>query len=338
MNLSGKIITILANFYYVKDEENKIWECFARGRLIKEGKHLFVGDNVSIETTSDKQGVITDILARKNKVEKPPVANIDQVLVVFSTCNPEFDFYNLDRYLSFISYELPEEKILICMNKVDLKKIDLSSVYQNSGYEIIYVSALAKEGLDELGKKLVNKTTVLTGPSGVGKSSLINALKPELDLRVGPLSSINKGKQTTRNVQLIPVDFGNESGYLVDTPGFSQFSFTSLDPYKILSSFKEVNNIGCEFDNCLHVGEEGCSLKNQKDIPESRASSYLSIIEESKEDVVYGNKSESKLKSTGGNIGKNKFLPKINLEMRSKSRKKEKQEISKLEKDENNEY
>ena len=122
MRLKGKIIKILANFYYVQDDTNKIWECFARARLLKEGKLLFVGDRLEIEVTGKDQAVIVDLEERKNRIFKPPVANIDQVLVVFSTLEPEFDFYNLDRYISFVEYELPNGRILKKSHTVKFKQ------------------------------------------------------------------------------------------------------------------------------------------------------------------------------------------------------------------------
>lgn len=334
MRLKGKIIKILANFYYVQDDTNKIWECFARARLLKEGKLLFVGDRLEIEVTGKDQAVIVDLEERKNRISKPPVANIDQVLVVFSTLEPEFDFYNLDRYISFVEYELPNGRILICINKTDLKKININDVYEKSGHDVFYISALTKEGINELAKYLVNKTTVLAGPSGVGKSSIIKALAPDLDIKIGTLSAIKTGKHITRNVQLINIDFDGESGYLVDTPGFSQFSFVGLNPHKILATFKELNNIGCDFHNCLHSSEEGCvieELRKSKQIPESRLASYLNILEEIKSEVIYKTKEESKIKFIGSKTkGKAKYLPRIDQELRTKSRKKEKQELLKF--------
>lgn len=336
MKTSGKITKILANFYYVQDNENKIWECFSRARLLKEGKLLFAGDEVEIETSDQSQGVIVDRLNRRNKIDKPPVANIDQVLVVFSTCEPDFDFYNLDRYLSYISYKLPNEKIVICINKADLKKINISKVYKNTGHDVFYVSALTKEGLEELANELINKTTVLTGPSGVGKSSLIKALAPNEDIKIGSLSAIKQGKHITRNVQLISIEFNNKKGFLADTPGFSQFNFGGLDQNKLLSTFKELKNLKCGFKNCLHNGEEGCDLEssNKADfIAESRYESYLHIIEEANSEVIYSTKEESKVKSVGSKFeskNKKKFIPKIDQETRKKSRKKEKQDLFKL--------
>ena len=214
MNFTGKIIKILANFYYVQDGANKVWECFARARLLKEGKLLFVGDEVEVEITNSFQGVIVKPLGRKNKILKPPVSNIDQAIIVFSTCEPEFDFYNLDRYLSYISYELGSEKTIICINKIDLKKINIDEIYKNSNYDIFYVSALTNEGLDNLLSQLVNKTSVLTGPSGVGKSSLIKAFVPDADIKIGDVSSIKQGKHITRNVQLISIAYKNNQGFL----------------------------------------------------------------------------------------------------------------------------
>lgn len=321
MKLAGKITKILANFYYVQDKEGKIWECFARARLLKEGKILYVGDQIEFETS----GVIVDLKERKNKVSKPPVANIDQVLIVFSTSEPDFDFYNLDRYLSFVRYELPDERLIICINKIDLKKLDINEVYKKCNSDVFYVSALTKEGLNVLARELVGKTTVLAGPSGVGKSSIIKSLAPAEDIKIGSLSAIKTGKHITRNVQLIPVNYNNENSFLVDTPGFSQFSFAGLNSQKVLSTFPELTNIGCNFKNCLHSGEDGCVIDGfleSGSIPESRCENYLKILEESKSEVIYDTKQESKVKT-------NKFLPKIDQVNREKSRKKNKQELLK---------
>ncbi len=324
MKLTGKITKILANFYYVQDSENKLWECFARGRMLKEGKYLFAGDNVEIET-SGTQGVITNVLERKNKISKPPVANIDQIVIVFSSIEPDFDQYNLDRYLSFVRYELPSEKCLICINKIDLKNLVLNKIYENSGFEICYVSALTKEGLDNFSKKLKDKTSVLTGPSGVGKSSLIKTLAPQAEVLIGDLSSIKQGKHITRNVQLINISNADTNSFLVDTPGFTQFSFGGLNLKKILGTFEDLKNIKCSFYDCLHNGEEGCQVNDlikEGTISEPRYQSYLKIISEAQEEIIYGTKQESKAKSTGG-----KALPKIDQEKRAKSRKREKQEL-----------
>jgi len=334
MPLQGKIIKILANFYYVQDSENKVWECFARARLLKEGKLLFVGDLVVVEGSSSTQGVITDVLDRRNKIDKPPVANIDQVLVTFSTCEPELDFYNLDRYLTYIKYLLPEGNIRICLNKIDLKEINVDDIYKNSGFEISYVSALTKKGINELANHLKNKVTVLAGPSGVGKSSLIKSLAPDLDIAIGSLSSIKTGKHITRNVQLLQINHEGEYGYLIDTPGFSQFSFAALDPYKVLPAFKELSNAECEFSNCLHDGHEGCMVNefiNNGKLPESRHKSYLNILEDLKSETVYSTKEESKTKKVGGfKKDKTKTLPKIKGKLREKSRRKEKQDLIKF--------
>lgn len=330
MTLVGKITKILANFYYVQDSKNKLWECFIRSRLLKEGKHLFVGDKVEIEVSNPKQGVIVNLLDRKNKITKPPIANIDQVLVVFSTCEPDFDFYNLDRYLSYISYELPSEKIVVCVNKIDLKEININKNYENSGFNVFYVSALTKEGLDKLACELTSKTTVLTGPSGVGKSSLIKALAPYEDIKIGSVSAIKQGKHITRNVQLISIEYLGKQGFLVDTPGFTQFSFIGLKSHKLLLTFNEFSTLACGFNNCLHTGEEGCEMEDlnkSRLIAETRYQSYLKILHEINSEVVYSMKEESKIKSIGS---KTVAIPKIDQSKRSKSRKKEKQELTKF--------
>lgn len=339
MKLNGKIINILANFYYVQDSSNKIWECFARNRMLKEGKLLSVGDFLEFEITGTDQGVIVNAFPPKNRISKPPVSNIDQVMIVFSGVQPELDLYNLDRYLSFIDCELPDIEKIICINKIDLKEINIDEVYINSKLNIFYVSAKNGSGLNDLSRVLFNKTTVLAGPSGAGKSSLIKALAPNENIRIGDLSSINKGRHTTRNVQLITINLNSESGYLVDTPGFSQFNFGGLNPTKILKSFKEFDNIQCEFsnclfDNCLRDGKNGCLIKDPKDferINTSRFENYLKILDEAKSEVNFGSKRESKSKITGGiSKGKGKHIPKIEKIKRAKSRKREKQEIKNL--------
>ena len=329
----GKITKILANFYYVQDNENKVWECFARGRLLKEGKHLLAGDKLSFEPVGTSQGIIVDLKERKNKITKPPVANVDQVLAVFSTCEPDFDFYNLDRYLSYIRYELPVEEINICVNKIDLKKINVDKTYEKSNCKVIYVSALTKEGFETLKDKLVNKTTVLAGPSGVGKSSIIKALAPQEDIKIGSLSAIKTGKHITRNVQLIAVNVDGNKGFLVDTPGFTQLNFAGLDSGRLLTTFPELKNLGCNFSNCLHYDEEDCKAEVLVDsgiLEQSRYQSYKNILEEVYSEIIYTKKTESKIKSIGGRKGKNKFLPKIDSRLRSKSRKKERQGLIKM--------
>lgn len=342
MSLKGKIIKILANFYYVQDIENKVWECFARGRLLKEGKLLFVGDEVVIETSTSTQGVIVNLLNRKNKISKPPIANIDQVLVVFSVHEPDFDFYNLDRYLSYTLYELPDEKIIICLNKTDLGKLDISENYKNTDFKIFGVSALKKDGMDILANELINKTTVLAGPSGVGKSSLIKVLAPNEDIKIGDLTSIKLGRHTTRNVQLISINYNKKNGFLVDTPGFSNFSFAGLKQNKLLNSFKEFKSLDCSFRNCMHTGGEGCSLNesNKSDIIHPvRYENYLKILDELQSEIIYGTKEESKTKLIGNklsNSGKKTVIPKIDQDLRKKSRKKEKQDLQKIQKETGN--
>lgn len=331
MKLTGKITKILANFYYVTDAENKTWECFARARLLKEGKLLFVGDNVEIEASSSSQGVIIDLLGRKNKLIKPPVSNIDQVLVVFATCEPDLDFYNLDRYLSYIRYELPNERVIICVNKTDLKKIDINKYFRDSSFDIFYVSALTGEKLDDLVVNLINKTTVLTGPSGVGKSSLIKALAPHENIQIGSLSAIKQGKHITRNVQLIAIKHCGKKGFLADTPGFTQFSFAGLEQKKIKETFNELTSTRCAFADCLHDGEEGCLLEDE--VSFERLENYRKILEESKSEINYGNKKEeTSIKYISGKSGskdKKKAIPKIDQETRAKSRKKQKQDLLK---------
>lgn len=338
MSLRGKIVEILANFYYVRDDENKVWECFARARLLKEGKLLFVGDEVEIEKTSSSQSVIVNLLPRRNSIQKPPIANVNQFFVVFSSLEPDFDHYNLDRYLSYIRYKQSEVGITICINKIDLKKMNISEEYENSGFKIFYISAKTCEGLSLIFNEIADKTTVLTGPSGVGKSSLIKALSPNEDIKIGALSAIKTGKHITRNVKLISICCDGRKGYIADTPGFTNISFIGLNESRLLGTFSELKAVQCMYGNCLHSGEEGCLINeaiNSGLVSRLRYESYTRILSESRLETVYSTKVESKVKEVGGR--NKKLIPKISYEKRAKSRKKEKQELQriKIEKEEN---
>lgn len=332
MNLiKGKIVEIAANFYYVSDCENKIWECFARARLLKEGKFLYVGDEVEIETTGRDHGVIVGLVPRKNCIQKPPVGNIDQVFVVFSTLEPDLDFYNMDRYLSYVRYELPQINVAICINKVDLKRIDILSVYKDSNFKIFYTSALTYEGLDLLLDEIACKVTVLAGPSGVGKSSLIKALNPNADIRIGTLSAIKAGKHITRNVKLVLVEDKDRKGYIADTPGFTRITFAGLNESKLLRTFPELKKLQCAYEHCLHKGEDGCCVEEAISlglVSRARYENYTKILSETELEVIYGTKVETMIKSVGGK-GK-KIIPKISTRQRTKSRKREKQELQKI--------
>lgn len=342
MRLKGRITKILANFYYVCDMSNKEWECHARARLLKEGKYLLVGDDVEIELVNLNQGAVVELIQRKNHLEKPQVANIDQVLIVFSSLEPEIDLYNLDRYLSFVSYNLPDIKVLICVNKIDLKNTSLDKAYNDAGFKIFYVSALTGNGIEVLKPELFDKTTVLAGPSGVGKSSLIKYFSPDEDIKIGDLSSIKTGKHITRNVRLIRIRDSKKQSFLVDTPGFTNISFAGLNANKVLNTFKELKELECSFNNCLHNGyAEGCKL-NDKDIlskmPESRVQSYLKILDEVFSETIYGTKVETKSKIIGGKEkSKSINIPKISTKDRAISRRKRKQNLQKIEIEEQDE-
>lgn len=329
MILSGKVIKILANFFFVESLDGAVWECFVRSRAKKEGKEVLIGDEVIFEQISNNQGIITEVKNRRNKLIKPQVANIDLILIVFSSVKPELDLYNLDRYISYISYELFGSEIIICINKIDLKEITIDSIYDNTGIKTLYISARNKTGIDNLAQLLKNKNTLLTGPSGVGKSSIIKALIPNLKIEIGDLSSIDRGKHTTRNIELIKFRKNNDEGYIFDTPGFSKINFNGLDEKKILSTFPELLNLNCNYGNCLHLGEEGCMISEalKKGLSKSRFNSYINIINECREENIYKTKVESKSKYSGS---KSKNIPKIEKKSREDSRRKQKQSIKEL--------
>ena len=221
--MQGKIIKGIAGFYYVYGEDEVLYECKAKGIFRKDNQKPLVGDNVEI-TILDQQeqtGNLIRILPRKNSLIRPAVANVDQAFVIFALENPKPNFMLLDRFL--IMMEQAEVPAVICFNKKDLVSEEetriLCETYRNCGYQVILSSALEKEGLDEIHRILKGKTTVVAGPSGVGKSSLTNLLQGEVQMETGEISrKLKRGRHTTRHSQVIPV---GEDTFLMDTPGFS---------------------------------------------------------------------------------------------------------------------
>ncbi len=292
--MQGKIIKGIAGFYYVHVVESGVYECKAKGVFRKEKIKPLVGDNVEIEVLdeSEKTGNITEVLPRKNELVRPAVANIDQALVVFAVTEPEPHFNLLDRFL--VMMECKEIPVVLCFNKKDIaSKPELASlqeIYRACGYQVVFTSALNQENIEVVGKLLSGKTTVIAGPSGVGKSSLINLLQSGVQMETGSISrKIARGKHTTRHSELITID---ENSYIMDTPGFSSLYVNDFDKSELKYYFREFAPYEgkCRFSGCDHVHEPGCAVKEALEegkIHPVRYEDYLEMYRELQEKKRY---------------------------------------------------
>lgn len=288
--MQGKIIKGIAGFYYIYAEDHEIYECKAKGIFRKDNQKPLVGDNVEIEVLDiqEKEGSVTAILPRRNSLIRPAVANVDQAFVIFAMENPKPNFMLLDRFL--IMMEKQDIPAVVCFNKKDLadsSKLEfLYETYTGCGYQVILSSTFQGDGLDEIRQVLKGKTTVVAGPSGVGKSSITNALQENVRMETGEISKkLKRGKHTTRHSQVIPV---GEDTYLMDTPGFSSLYLTDMEEQELKDYFPEFRKYGgqCRFQGCRHIHEPGCAVKealeNHK-ISSLRYEDYLGLYEELKE-------------------------------------------------------
>lgn len=287
--MQGKIIKGIAGFYYVHIIGAGVYECKAKGIFRKEKIKPLVGDNVEIDIISEeeKTGNISRILERKNELIRPAVANIDQAMVIFAAAKPKPNFNLLDRFL--IMMEQQQVETVICFNKQDLATEEelqkLEETYQKCGYHILFTSARKKEGLEEVKKVLEGKTTTVAGPSGVGKSSLINLLQPEIEMETGKISEkIERGKHTTRHSQLIHIE---DNTYIMDTPGFSSLYLMGFEKEKLKEYFKEFKEYEpeCRFLGCSHIHEPDCGVKQALEsgkISRIRYENYVAMYEELK--------------------------------------------------------
>lgn len=323
--MQGQVFKIHSDFYYVKsDNEDLILECKLREVLKKQKLKIKVGDFVE----TDKGGAIKKLLKRKNTLERPCISNLDMVAVVSSLMEPDIDYIQLNRYLIFLKYhKIP---VLLCFNKDDLMneselvliKDKIKKIYEPLGYKTVFTSALYNDGLDEFKKLIKGKTIAFCGLSGVGKSSILNALNKSGNLKTGSVSEKNKrGRHTTRHCEIIEFD----KIKIIDTPGFSRLTFDFILPKDLGNLFDEIKKYKtkCKFSDCLHEAkDEGCNvIKNLDKIDSKRYESYINFLKEAKEfkqKVTYeGQKEEDSFK-----INQDKNFVKISSKKRFHSRRK----------------
>ena len=285
--MTGKIIKGIAGFYYVYVVDSGVYECKAKGAFRKDKIKPLVGDDVEIDVISEEEmtGNVTNILPRKSELIRPAVANVDQALLIFATKSPEPNLNLLDRFLCMMEeQQLP---IIICFNKDDLAdpgfEEQMRRTYEPAGYRLLFTSAKREAGIDAIKEVLKGKTSTVAGPSGVGKSSIVNLLTQGHVMETGEVSEkIGRGKHTTRHSELL---YLGDDTYIMDTPGFSSLFVPKVEPVDLYTLFPEfIEPAGnCRFTGCAHHKEPDCGVKlavESGEIAASRYENYLQIYSE----------------------------------------------------------
>ena len=288
--MTGRIIKGIAGFYYVYVEGCGVYECKAKGVFRNRKVKPLVGDRVEIQVIDEAEhkGNMEEILPRTSELIRPAVANVDQAMVIFAAAKPKPNLSLLDRFL--ISMEQKEVPSIICFNKIDEASEEelqrLKEIYGGCGSGLLFISARYEQGVEEIRDLLRGKTTTVAGPSGVGKSTLINLLVPDAEMETGQISQkIDRGKHTTRHSELFRVE---EDSYIFDTPGFSSLELMGLEKEELRYYFPEFTPYegSCRFQGCVHGQEPGCAVKEaveQRKINRERYESYRLLFGELQE-------------------------------------------------------
>ncbi len=345
---SGTVLRSHAGGYLVYEPDlDTVFQCAARGRLKKERVSIFTGDRVELDELNPEQNtaIITTMLERENLLSRPPLANVDQVIIVQAVHQPEWNPLLTDRYIVHFQLELSPVLPVLCFNKCDLAEESeleaLRSIYEPLGYFVIFVSAITGRGIEDLARSLSDKISVFAGQSGVGKSTLLNCIEKGLQIKTGVMDhEFGVGRHTTTSSELYRLSFehfpeirvAQTASWVGDTPGFNLLELNHPQPAEVVWQFPEILQLAqeCKYLNCLHVVDNDCNVLNHiDDISLGRYNSYAAIVSDAQLEYsrrqVSSQKVEANVKNVGGKAGKATQVPRLSTKYRIVSRRREKQ-------------